>query len=332
MKSIEHLELRTRIDIESSPFKITYVDPVMFIGSCFATSIGSKMAAGRMPVLINPAGTVYNPVSIISTLKTLIPGREFEKNDLYCHNGTWVSFSHYTGFSSDDPEKVLVKINRESIKARDFISKAHFLFITFGTARVFRLKKTGEIVSNCHKMPAELFESELLTVDEIVNIWRRELTDLRLLYPELKIIFTISPVRHWKDGAHGNQVSKSVLFLAVEELLHNEATQYFPAYELLMDDLRDYRFYNDDLLNPSPLAIDYIWKAFSESYMNNQTINTWKEAARITKAAGHRISTESVSAIGEFAERMLKQISELQSRVPSIDLSGEKKYFMDLLK
>jgi hypothetical protein len=326
------MELRTTINIEPSQSKITYNDGVMFIGSCFASSIGSQMEVGRMPVMINPAGAVFNPVSVFNTIDTIINGKEFKQDDLYCHDGTWLSFFHYTDFSSDDPGKVLDKINRKSKEALDFLKNAKFLFITFGTARVYRWKKTGLIVSNCHKIPADNFEPALLTVNEIVTLWTSLLERVKSLFPQLKIVFTISPVRHWKDGAHGNQVSKSVLFLAVEELLKNSATlHYFPAYELVMDDLRDYRFYNDDMLHPSSTAINYIWDAFSACYMENKTMNIWSEVAKITRARNHRINTDSPGKIEKFAKQMLKQISETESKIPSINLSHERDYFLNLL-
>src|SRR5450759_3607604 len=268
------MELRTTFNIEPSSAKITYNDKVMFIGSCFASSIGSRMEMGRMPVLINPAGAVFNPVSVCNTLDTITTGRKLNQNDLFYHDGAWLSLLHYTDFSGEDPIKVLEKINLNSEEALNFLRSAKFLFVTLGTARVYRLKKTGQIVSNCHKIPSDQFEPELLTVDNVIKLWEQQLDRLNTLFPDLKVIFTISPVRHCKDGAHGNQVSKSVLFLAVEELLkHSVSPHYFPAYELVMDDLRDYRFYNDDLIHPSPLAINYIWDAFSGCYMEKTTLN-----------------------------------------------------------
>lgn len=327
------MELRTKVNIEPSPFKITYNDQVMFIGSCFASSIGSQMEMGRMPVMINPAGAVYNPVSVCNTLDTIISDKKFTQDDLCFHNGNWLSLYHYTDFSSADPLIVVDKINKKSNEALEFLRNARFLFITLGTARIYRLKKSGVIVSNCHKMPSDLFEPELLKVTDIVALWTQQLDRLHSLFPRLKVVFTISPVRHWKDGAHGNQVSKSVLFLAVEELLRHSVTpQYFPAYELVMDDLRDYRFYNDDMLHPSTIAINYIWEAFSESYLENRTINNWNEVVKITKACQHRINTSSRSKIEDFAKRMLKQISDLETGIQTIDLSIEKNYFQNLLK
>jgi hypothetical protein len=327
------MELRTTFPIEPSEVKITYNDRVMFIGSCFASSIGSHMETGHMPVLINPAGAVFNPVSVSNTLDTITGNKEFIVDDLHFYDGTWLSFYHYTDFSSDNPLKVLEKINRRSKAAYEFLKQSRFLFITLGTARVYKLKKSGLIVSNCHKIPSEQFEMKLLTVQEIVALWTIQLDKLNSLFPGLKVVFTISPVRHWKDGSHGNQVSKSVLFLAVEEILrHKMRPGYFPAYELVMDDLRDYRFYSDDMLHPSASAVEYIWEAFSGCYLEKNTINLWKEIARITKAFNHRINTDSEIRKNDFARRILKQISDVKVKIPGIDLSVEEEYFLKMRK
>jgi hypothetical protein len=326
------MELSTRVNIDKSKFRIGYSDPVLFIGSCFASSIGLQMDAGKMPVMINPAGTVYNPVSVINSLNTITSGITYDPDDLYCHDGTWLSFSHYTDFSSEDREETLRKINDNNQRAGDFISKAKFLFVTFGTARVFILKETGNIVSNCHKLPAGLFDRKLLTVNEITEAWTRQLDELQKKYPALKVIFTVSPVRHWKDGAHGNQVSKSVLFLAIEELMkHPSAPGYFPAYEIMMDELRDYRFYDDDMLHPSPLAVRYIWEAFSKSFIDEKTMNYYREAAGIVKASLHRLSDSSGTKTKDFAATMLARIENLEKNVAGIDFSKEKQYFLGFL-
>jgi hypothetical protein len=327
------MELRTIISIEPSADKITYNDKVMFIGSCFASSIGTQMEMGHMPVMINPAGAVFNPVSVCNTLDTITNRKEFFLEDLHFYDGTWLSFYHYTDFTSDDPSVVLEKINTKSKKAFEFLSDANFLFITLGTARVYKLKKSGLIVSNCHRIPAEQFESRLLKVDEIVSLWAAQLDKLHSLFPRLQVVFTISPVRHWKDGAHGNQISKSVLFVAVDELMrHNTNPHYFPAYELVMDDLRDYRFYNDDMLHPSTSAINYIWEAFAGCYLDNNTISAWKEIVKITKAFNHRFNTESEIKRNYFAERILKQISAVKIKMPNIDFSREEEYFLKMRK
>jgi hypothetical protein len=327
------MELRTTFSIPPSERKITYSGKVMFIGSCFATSIGRQFETGHLPVMINPSGTVYNPVSVLNTLDGLAGGRKFTLEDLYNHKGTWISFSHYTDFSSEDPGHLLERINTRSEEAAEFLAGAGFLFVTFGTARVYRWKRTGAIVSNCHKVSASEFDRELLKPGEIVSLWTRVLDRLQSDYPQLRIVFTISPVRHWKDGAHGNQVSKSVLFLAVEELLgHPSRPGYFPAYELLMDDLRDYRFYDEDMLHPSSPAVSYIWDAFSDCYFDNNTRSLWKEISGISKAMSHRLKKSEGESVRKFAVTTIEKIDSLVTRVPGLDLEKEKMYFLSLLE
>lgn len=325
------MELRTLVKATPSYSRIGYETGVMLIGSCFATEIGRKMIEGKLPVMINPAGTLFNPVSVSDTLGSVASDRKYGIEDLHNSDGTWFSFYHYTDFSSEDPEQVLRRINSMTGKANDFLKSAKFLFITFGTARVYRWKETGLIVSNCHKLPSAGFSEELLTVNGIVELWNRQLDDLNNLFPDLKVIFTISPVRHWKDGAHGNQVSKSVLFLAVEELLGHPAVHgYFPAYEIIMDDLRDYRFYNADMIHISEPAIDYIWGIFSENYLDTGTFEIWNEIVRITMAFRHRLIKDSSSARKRFAENLLRRIDLVSMKVPSVDFSAEKEYFRNL--
>jgi hypothetical protein len=326
------LELRTTFNIEPSADKITYSVPVMFVGSCFATSIGRKLEKGRMPVMINPTGAVYNPVSVSHLIGSIVGGHDFTEDDLYFHDGSWISFNHYTDFCNEDPVLLLEKMNKRTTEALDFIGRAGFLFITFGTARIFRFKETGKIVSNCHKVPPAMFQRELLTINTIVELWTDQLNRLHSLFPQLKIVFTVSPVRHLKDGAHGNQISKAVLLLAIEELLnHPSKPHYFPAYELLMDDLRDYRFYGEDMLHPSAAAIDYIWEAFASCYIESKTLDLIQEVTNITNACDHRFNTSSLSKRAGFAETMIRKITMTSNKLPSVDFKGELEYFRSLL-
>jgi hypothetical protein len=325
------MDLRTVVNIEASRSGITYNDPVMFIGSCFASYVGMQMKSGKMPVLINPSGTVYNPVSVLNTLELITSGRRFTAADLSFHDGLWFSYDHYTDFSSDDQSKVLDRINSSATDAARFLEKAGYLFITFGTARVYTEKASGRIVSNCHRIPASRFSNTLLRPGEIAGMWSSFLDRLRLRFPRLKVIFTISPVRHWKDGPHGNQVSKATLFLAVEELLsHKTGPEYFPAYEIMMDDLRDYRFYDTDMIHPSAQAVEYIWEAFSGCYLDRLTRVTWNEIVKITRAMNHRLSSGDESRKRIFAENMLGQIEAAESRFPYIDFREERSHFKAL--
>jgi hypothetical protein len=323
---------RTTFSISPSKNKISYNTPVMFIGSCFATEIGSMMYEGKMKVLINPMGVVYNPVSAGNTIDIIAENRKFTENDLYIYKGINLSFYHYTDFESMDSVSLLKKINSVTEQANTFLRKARYLFITFGTARVYRFKESGKIVSNCHKLPADLFSLEMLEKEDIVSNWTNILEKLHVFNKDLRVIFTISPVRHWKDGAHGNQISKSLLFLSVEKLLvHPVVESYFPAYELLMDDLRDYRYYSDDMLHPSKMAIDYIWKSFTDCHFSPETVSLWKEVQRITKARNHRLLSASQSGRREFANEILEKISAIEKKIPGIDLVNERLYFHDLI-
>jgi hypothetical protein len=325
------MNLRTTFKTEPSEEKITYDTGVMFIGSCFASEIGSVMSDAKMKVMVNPAGTVYNPVSAGSTIDNVLENKKFTPADLYIYKGINLSFSHYTDFSSENQDIALEKINKSAGEAHSFLKDAGFLFVTFGTARIFRFRETGRVVSNCHKLPDSMFTRELLSVEEIVQGWEALLDKLALFNKNIRVIFTISPVRHWKDGAHGNQVSKSVLFLAVENLLKHPAVQgYFPAYELLMDDLRDYRFYDDDMLHPSKAAIDYIQKAFSECYFDAETLALKDDLLSIKKAMNHRFLTDSMSGKKEFAANILRKIAQLEKKKSGIDLSREKSYFQNI--
>jgi hypothetical protein len=325
------MDFRTGFPIEKARNKIDYNTPVMFVGSCFASEIGNRMDESKFDVCINPYGNVYNPASVADTINSIIENRYFTEKDLYLYNGVNLSFSHYTNFSSTDGGIALDKINSSCSSANKFLKKARFLFITFGTSGIYRFKETGRVVSNCHKLPSSFFSREILSVEEIVSEWELVLEKLHFFNKDLRIIFTVSPVRYWDDGPHANNISKSILFLAIEELLHkNYVEGYFPAYELLMDDLRDYRFYADDMLHPSHMAIDYIWKAFSECYFSKETISISKEIFGISKAMKHRFHSESEEGRKAFAATMLKKIAAVQNRNPQLNLITENSYFHQL--
>ena len=327
------MNLRTIIDPVPYSDRITYLNSIMLVGSCFATDIGSMFESGKMNVMINPFGVLYNPVSVANELEIIVERRPFTREELFFFNNRYLSFSHDTGFSSTNPDNILKKINDVTDNANKFLSNADYLFVTFGTARVFRLAEDKRIVANCHKMPPSDFERELLTVDYIVEIWSDLVSRLRNLNGNLRIFFTVSPVRHWKDGAHGNQVSKSVLLLAIDRLIKGDRNlKYFPSYELLLDDLRDYRFYKDDLLHPSRKAIEYIWEFMTRSFFDQDTRNIYREVSKVVSAKHHKLMGEIVNDHREFAQTMLARIDDLSSRYPFLDLAEELDYFTSLNK
>lgn len=325
------MNLRTTFPVTPSDRKINYGTPVIFAGSCFASEIGEKMASAGMQVLINPSGTLFNPASVASAIDIIVEKKSFTSEDLFLHDGLYHSFYHYTDFSSHDSVKALEKINLSVSKAHGFLRKAEFLFITFGTARIFRLKETGMIVSNCHKLPASMFTTRLLTVEEIHELWVDLLGRLAGFNKNLKVIFTLSPIRYLNNGVHDNQISKAILLLSIEKLLeHPSSPGYFPVYELLMDDLRDYRFYAGDMVHPSETAIEYIFDAFTSAFFSRETLQIYKEAVEIEKAMNHRFISPVAEQVRRFADTMLRKISLLEKRVPGIDLGAQKKYFYSL--
>ena len=253
------MELYTRILLPKARFSFSYEDLVVMMGSCFAENIGRKLEENKFSVDINPFGTLYNPASVAEGLRMLLRPEYFTPGDLFQHEGIYHSFTHHSRFSAPSEEECLGHINSRLSESSDFLRKATRLVITLGTAFVYRLKSDGRIVSNCHKLPEKMFDRQRLSTQEIVEDWKPLLLALWEQNPALKILFTVSPIRHWKDGAHENQLSKATLLLATDALQKDYPGRiaYFPAYEILMDELRDYRFYADDMLHPSPLAISY---------------------------------------------------------------------------
>ena len=284
------MELMTKVNIDPAKERITGNNKILMIGSCFADEIGALLKASAFDIVTNPFGTLYNPVSVIQSIERLASGRKFAENDIIntgLHTthpaitmekessrnpsmndapGRYCSFFHHSSFAENTPEKFLASANHHLHQASSFFQEADTIIITLGTAWVFRHTARNLIVSNCHKIQPGEFTREFLNVSEITAL----LHHFIIKYPGKKFIFTVSPIRHLKDGAHGNQISKSTLILAVNELLqkHPEQTSYFPAYEILLDELRDYRFYTEDMVHPTAQAVQYIFERFKEYFIS----------------------------------------------------------------
>ena len=279
----------TQIDIPHSTVEITYNDRILTLGSCFAENIGTKLQEACFLTFINPFGVMYNPMSVAQGIRYLLSEKEFTATDLFQSGSLWNSLAHSSTFSATTADEALQKINSRLLAARYFLHETNVMMITLGTAWVFELVDTRKIVSNCHKLPASRFTRRRLSVDEIINEFTEVFGFLRNSYPGLKFIFTVSPIRHWKDGAHENTVSKSTLHLAVDALEKQfDFVHYFPAYEIMMDELRDYRFYASDMLHPSDVAVDYIWQRFGDTYFSSETLNLKKELERLHADLNHR--------------------------------------------
>jgi hypothetical protein len=325
------MELRTEVPLPVSPAKITFSTPVMFLGSCFANEIGYRLASGKLNVMTNPHGTLFNPFSVAGALDRFSASHMYTGKDIYLYQNRYMSLDHHTAFSSYDRDVLTKRLNEVSRAASEFIRGASFLFVTFGTSYVYTLRESGAIVANCHKLPSSLFERRQASSNEIAARWSETLDRIAELNSGLRVWFTVSPVRHLSDGAHANQISKAHLLLAVEELLsHPSVEGYFPAYEIFMDELRDYRYYAADMVHPTETAIDYIWEKFASVFIDSPTLRLWNEAARITRSMAHRI-TGGKQETAPFANAMLDRIADLKVKASFIDLSGEESYFRGLL-
>ncbi|WP_288205786.1 GSCFA domain-containing protein [uncultured Parabacteroides sp.] len=324
------MELYTYIHIPKAPFRFSCTEQMLLLGSCFAENIGTRLAGNKFNVDINPFGTLYNPASIAAALRMLLHPQRFTAGDLFGHEGVYHSFAHHSRFSSTSETECLRNINDRLEGSANGFRKTAYLVVTLGTAYVYRLKSSGEVVANCHKLPEKIFDRSMLTVAEIVSEWKELLLSLWEQNPELKILFTVSPIRHWKDGAHGNQLSKATLLLAVDELqsAYPERIAYFPAYEIMMDELRDYRFYATDMLHPSELAIDYIWQRFTENFLSDETKGILKEWAEIQKAINHRPFQPESDAYKRFISQTLLKMERINEKFPSFDLTKE----MEIIK
>jgi hypothetical protein len=302
------MKFRTEIVVQDARLQISHQDKILMMGSCFVENLSSRALLSGFTVEINPFGIVYNPISLANGLSDLINDSIYTDKDLFLHRSLYHSFSHHSRFSGTDIEAVLNNINSKRILFSNFLRQANLLIITFGTANTYRLLSSGEIVANCHKLPAKWFKEERLTVNRIIEQWNSLIKNMRDQNPQLKILFTVSPVRHWKDGAHANQISKSILLLAVNELVNTNASCfYFPSYEIMMDDLRDYRFYTEDMIHPNSQAIDYIWEKFCLAYFDKTTMKLIKEWESIQQALNHRPLHPESDEYKRFLEKTEKR-------------------------
>lgn len=323
---------KTTIELEPAAFSIKYEDHLMSMGSCFAQNIAQKLQDIFYNVSINPFGTLYNPISIRNSLGLLLNKYEFQEEDLFFHNGLWNSFQHHSSFSSTSMEDTLEQINIELIKARTRLKKSHTLLITLGTAWVHELRKDNKVVSNCHKLPANRFKRKRLSVQEIVDSLGPLFDYLKESNPALNIILTVSPIRHLKDGFTENQISKSTLLLATQELVQKARyIHYFPAYEIMMDDLRDYRYYADDLVHPSNLAVEYIWEAFSKCYLEEQEDALRKNIRKLQNAMQHRSFNPSSNGHQKFVQQQIKNIQKIKTKIPALNLEAAQNHFLNQL-
>ena len=324
------MDFRTKIDISTSLLSVGHQSQLMMLGSCFAQNMGDYLSRNKFAVNVNPFGILYNPSSISLAVRRLMVGMPFFENDLVKCNGLYVSFMYHGCFSDQSKSECLSKINVSLDRAVNDLSKTDILLVTFGTAYVYSLKDTGKVVSNCHKFQASMFDRRRLSVEDIVCDWTELVHELERKRPDLKVLFTVSPVRHSKDGMHDNQLSKSTLLLAIDALVSQfDNVFYFPSYEIMMDELRDYRFYAEDMIHPSAVAVNYIWQQFGNTYFGDETKSILQQWAKIEQALLHRPFNKDTDGYKQFLRQTLLKLETFSRKYHYLNCEEEIKNLTD---
>lgn len=329
------MQLLTPTQIEPLKPKIGHSQRLMVVGSCFATHIGGRLSQMKWRTEVNPFGVLYNPLSIAEALTSLLDYHPLTEDELVLFpDGGWNTWLHHSSYSLPERGEALAHINTRMERAAQMLGEADTLIITLGTAWVYRLKEDGRVVGNCHKVPEQRFTRQRLMVEDIVGAYDLLFERLWNANPRLHILFTVSPVRHLKDGLHGNQLSKATLLLAVDELCakYRERVQYFPAYEIVVDELRDYRFYAEDMAHPSPQAVDYVWERFVEHCVDAGAQQFMQQWEKVVRALEHRPFNAESEPYQQFVRQSLSKITELKECYPYLEVQGEMERFESQLK
>lgn len=318
-----HTSFRTTLAPFQAPVPIRHEQRLLLLGSCFTEHIGQKLAERKFDALVNPFGIVYNPLSMVQCLTRLAAENQgFMAEDFFENAGLWHSWQHHGRFSKPALPEALEAANSAYQTAAQHLKQTDVLLLTFGTADVFTLRESGQVVANNHKMPSAHFDSRRLSVSEIVD------NVLRVAHLAPHIILSISPVRHLRGGLMENQRSKATLLLACDEICRQVPhAQYFPAYELLLDDLRDYRFYAADMVHPSEVAIEYVWEFFSDTYFGQETRLLNQRLEKIRSAVAHRPFHPHTEQHRAFATTQLAAIAQLKKEMPALDFRAEEAVF-----
>ena len=291
------MELYTPVILPSDLPQLTHRDQTLLMGSCFATHIGTRLKEAKFTCDVNPYGVLYNPLSIVTALEEIDAGKEYAETDLYQHRFLWHSPMHHSDLSASTASETVDHINRRLRQARRLWEMLDVLMLTWGSSYVYRNRSDGRIVGNCHKLPASL-----------------------------KVTLTVSPIRHLRDGLHANQLSKATLLLAADELQKQFAGHvcYFPAYELLMDELRDYRFYADDLTHPSAMAVEYVWECWQKACFTSETRLLANECLHINRGLEHKPFRPQSEEYKRFLKQIVLKIDQLNEKYPYLDFEKER--------
>lgn len=323
---------RTEIKLTTPSLQIDHQHPILAIGSCFAEHIGHKLLERKFDIQINPYGITYNPIAISQQLSHLITNHKYSEADLFYHNHLWHSFDHHGHFSTPQPATTLKNINDKLQQAHQQLKSSKSLLLTLGTAFVFEEKETKRVVNNCHKLPGTQFSRYRMDTVQVIEVLTKAFEQLQNFAKEIQCLITVSPVRHLRDGLIENQRSKATLLLAVESLCQQfDWVNYFPAYEIQMDDLRDYRFYGKDLTHPNDQATDYIWEKFADAFFSETTTKLNQQLEKIIHATKHRPFHPQSPSHQLFLQKQIGLIKQLKTSHPFIDFSQEEKIFNKML-
>ncbi len=322
------MQLNMKLDIAAMPKQAKYTDNILLIGSCFTEHIADRLLQHKFKIVSNPHGILFNPLSVANSLNSYINNHLYTTKDLFYLNEIWNSWEHHTRFSNIDAATALNEINISQANASEFIKKADYLIITLGSAFQYYLKETGKPVSNNHRAPSQWFEKKLLTTNEIIEALSNTLQNLFSINNNINVIFTISPVRHIRDGVVENNRSKGRLIEAVHSICEQfNNTFYFPAYELVIDILRDYRFYDIDFVHPNYMATTFVWEEFIKTCIQPSEHILMKQVQDIVTARSHRPRFPETTANKHFKENYRAKISSLLEKYPFLDFIEEMSYF-----
>ncbi len=287
------MNFKLNFDIKSPARKINYSDKLFFIGSCFSENIAEQFDKHLFSVVSNPHGILFNPTSITNALQDVINKIEYSEQDIFFEQGLWRSFQHHGQFSNADKNVCLKQINSSINKAHEQLKKSEYLFITLGSAFAYKHIQQQQIVANCHKIAAKEFEKVLISKEDITSSYKKLIAELKTFNPTIKIVFTVSPVRYIRDGLVENNQSKAILLQSSHELIAtNENCFYFPSYEIVIDELRDYRFFKEDMVHPNELAVKYIWERIQQSWIDATSLEFINEAGQYKRLLEHRVLNE----------------------------------------
>jgi hypothetical protein len=318
------------LDLNLKPLTqgIRYQDAIMLIGSCFTEHIGNNLLHHKFAAMQNPHGILFDPLSVSHALERYISGTHYAEADLFFLNEVWHSWHHHSRFSATQPEAALSKMNEAVDAAHAFLQQSRWLIITLGSSYSYQLAENQMPVANCHRAPAQWFHKHLLGTAETTAALQHTITQLQVFNPDLQIIFTISPVRHIRDGVVANNRSKSRLIEAVHQLTDQYAhAHYFPAYELVIDILRDYRFYDTDMVHPNYQATSFVMDKFSDWGLNPETRDVMAILKPLLIARQHKVQHPDTEAYRKFMTVHLQKVQQLQAAHPYLDLSEELAYF-----